>query len=131
MSLQFDNSLTTPDQAYGIDRLRLRFRDPAIERKYLSESLDEARTLIRTYLVAAALLYLMFGILDWVVGAVTFGIFTPMDVRITCAASGAMLTPDGATLKVAGNATETERNDALALALTLAKKSGTAVYVVF
>ncbi len=68
MSLQFDNSLTTPDQAYGIDRLRLRFRDPAIERKYLSESLDEARTLIRTYLVAAALLYLMFGILDWVVG---------------------------------------------------------------
>jgi len=68
MSLQFDNSLTTPDQAYGIDRLRLRFREPAIERKYLSESLNEARTLIRTYLVAAALLYLMFGILDWVVG---------------------------------------------------------------
>ncbi len=68
MSLQFDNSLTTPDEAYGIDRLRLRFRDPSVERHYMIESLNESRVIIRTYLVAAAVLYLMFGILDWVVG---------------------------------------------------------------
>ena len=68
MSLQFDNSLTMPDQAYGLDRLRLRFRDSLIERQYLTETLNESRTLIRTYLIAAAVLYLTFGILDWVVG---------------------------------------------------------------
>ncbi|MGZ5924059.1 MAG: hypothetical protein ACXWK2_05735, partial [Rhizomicrobium sp.] len=66
--MQFDNSLTMPDQAYGLDRLRLRFRDPLIERQYLTETLNESRTLIRTYLIAAAVLYLTFGILDWVVG---------------------------------------------------------------
>ena len=71
------------------------------------------------------------SIVDWVVSAVTFGIFTPMDVRVTCAASGAMLTPDGATLKVAGNATETEKDDAFALALTLARESGKSVYLAF
>src|ERR1051325_7165570 len=43
------------------------------------------------------------NVLVWVV---TWGIFTPMDVRVTCAASGAMRTPDAATLKVAGNATD-------------------------
>jgi two-component system cell cycle sensor histidine kinase PleC len=68
MSLQFDNSLTTSEHGFGIDRLRLRFRDPSVERRYLTESLNESRVLIRTYLVAAAVLYLLFGILDWVVG---------------------------------------------------------------
>jgi len=68
MSLQFEKNQSSPDQAFAIDRVRLRFRDPQTERQYLSESLNEARTLIRTYLVAAALLYLMFGILDYVVG---------------------------------------------------------------
>ena len=68
MSLQLDNSLTTPEEAFGIDRLRLRFRDPSLERRYLTESLNESRVLIRTYLVAAAVLYLLFGVLDWFVG---------------------------------------------------------------
>ena len=72
-----------------------------------------------------------YSILDWVVGTVTFGIFTPMDVRVTCAASGAMLTPDGATLKVASNATGTEKDDAFALALILARESGKSVYLAF
>ena len=72
-----------------------------------------------------------YSILNWVVGTVTFGIFTPMDVRVTCAASGAMLTPSGNTLKVAGAATETEKRDAFTLALTLARESGAAVYVAF
>jgi two-component system, cell cycle sensor histidine kinase PleC len=68
MSLQFEKNSSSPEQAFGIDRVRLRFRDPETERRYLSESLNEARTLIRIYLVAAALLYLMFGFLDYVVG---------------------------------------------------------------
>jgi two-component system, cell cycle sensor histidine kinase PleC len=68
MSLQFDKNSSSPEQAFAIDRVRLRFRDPQTERRYLSESLNEARTLIRIYLVAAALLYLCFGFLDYVVG---------------------------------------------------------------
>ena len=68
MSLQFEKNSSSPEQAFGIDRVRLRFRDPETERRYLSESLNEARTLIRIYLVAAALLYLTFGVLDYVVG---------------------------------------------------------------
>jgi two-component system, cell cycle sensor histidine kinase PleC len=68
MSLQFEKTSSSPEQAFGIDRVRLRFRDPETERRYLSESLNEARTLIRIYLVAAALLYLTFGVLDYVVG---------------------------------------------------------------
>lgn len=67
MSLQFEKN-SSPEQAFAIDRVRLRFRDSQTERQYLSESLNEARTLIRIYLVAAALLYLMFGFLDYVVG---------------------------------------------------------------
>lgn len=68
MSLQLENDLSSPEQAFAIDRVRLQFRNPQTERQYLSESLNEARTLIRIYLVAAALLYLTFGFLDWVVG---------------------------------------------------------------
>ena len=68
MSLQFEKNSSPAEQAFAIDRVRLRFRDSQTERQYLSESLNEARTLIRIYLVAAALLYLMFGFLDYVVG---------------------------------------------------------------
>jgi two-component system cell cycle sensor histidine kinase PleC len=68
MSLQFEKNSSSREQGFGIDRVRLQFRDPETERRYLSESLNEARTLIRIYLVAAALLYLTFGVLDYVVG---------------------------------------------------------------
>ena len=84
MSLQFDDSLSTPDQAYGLDRLRLRFREPAIERQYLTESLNESRTLIRTYLIAAAVLYLTFGILDWVVGGSMVGTLWFVRYALVC-----------------------------------------------
>jgi len=56
------------ENGYDFDRLRLRFRDDAVEARYRVESLNESRSLIRTYLIAAALLYLTFGILDSVVG---------------------------------------------------------------
>jgi hypothetical protein len=69
--------------------------------------------------------------LNWVVAAVTIGIFTPLDIRITCAAAGAMHTPDGPTLKVGSQAGDTERNEALAFAMRLAKESGAAIYVAY
>ncbi|MBS0470618.1 MAG: hypothetical protein JSR60_06070 [Proteobacteria bacterium] len=53
---------------YDLDRLRLRFRDKAVEAQFARESINESRPLIRTYLIAAACLYLSFGILDAVIG---------------------------------------------------------------
>ncbi|HEY4940373.1 MAG TPA: ATP-binding protein [Rhizomicrobium sp.] len=61
------NSRST-EGGYDFDRLRLRFRNAAVEARYRVDSLNESRSLIRTYLIAAALLYLSFGILDSVVG---------------------------------------------------------------
>ena len=70
--------------------------------------------------------------LNWVVGAVTFGIFTPMDIRVTCAASGAMRIPtESPTVKIGSSATDQEKGEALAWAASFARESGTAVYVAF
>ncbi len=52
------------DAAFFLDRLRLRFVARAIERQFLEESIAESVGIIRTYLAAAAALYLAFGILD-------------------------------------------------------------------
>ena len=68
MQAPFHINSRPTDGGYDFDRLRLRFRDDAIEERYRVESLNESRSLIRTYLIAAALLYLTFGILDSVVG---------------------------------------------------------------
>ena len=69
---------------------------------------------------------------NWIVAVVTSGIFTPMDVRVTCAASGAMLTPaDGPVLKLGSSATDREKTETFAEATELAKESGAAVYVAF
>src|SRR5579872_1537009 len=52
---------------------------------------------------------------DWLVSAVTWGIFTPMDIRVTCAAQGAMRVPaDGPTLRL--GAGDKERNQGFTLA---------------
>src|SRR5882672_11606136 len=68
MQAPFHNTSRPIEGGYEFDRLRLRFCDDAVEARYRVESLNESRSLIRTYLIAAALLYLMFGILDSVVG---------------------------------------------------------------
>src|SRR5665213_3858172 len=68
MQAPFQTTSRANDSGYDFDRLRLRFREHAIEARYRVESLNESRSLIRTYLIAAALLYLTFGILDSVVG---------------------------------------------------------------
>jgi signal transduction histidine kinase len=69
MSVRFDNRAKAPESGFDLDRLQLRFRDHDVEARYRRESLNEARVIIRTYLVAAAGLYMAFGILDGVVGA--------------------------------------------------------------
>src|SRR6266481_2345133 len=68
MQAPFHSNSRSIESGYDFDRLRLRFRDAAIEARYRIDILDESRSLIRTYLIAAALLYLSFGVLDSVVG---------------------------------------------------------------
>ncbi|MBL6937950.1 MAG: hypothetical protein ISS15_16325 [Alphaproteobacteria bacterium] len=68
MQASFDTPSRSAESGFDLDRLRLRFRDPEVEDRYRVESLNESRVLIRTYLIAAAVLYLSFGILDAVVG---------------------------------------------------------------
>src|ERR1700733_14548999 len=68
MQAPFPTPSRPSEGGYDFDRLRLRFRDAAIEARYRLDSLNESRGLIRTYLVAAAMLYLSFGVLDSVVG---------------------------------------------------------------
>jgi len=57
----------SPDAAepdFLLDRLRLRFRSPEVERRFRQESIAASLGIIRLYLVAAVALYLTFGILD-------------------------------------------------------------------
>src|SRR5204862_7926220 len=72
-----------------------------------------------------------YSILNWVIGTITGGIFTPMDVRVTCAASGAMNTPSGERLQVGAAASDERKAEALALAMTLARETGKAIYLTY
>ncbi|HEY0105095.1 MAG TPA: ATP-binding protein [Rhizomicrobium sp.] len=67
-----------------MDQLRLRFCDPAVEARYRRDSLNEARPIIRTYLIAAAVLYLSFGILDAEVGGSVVGTLWFIRYAIVC-----------------------------------------------
>ena len=78
------------DQGFELDRVRLRFRDPAVETEFLSYTLRYSINFIRAYLVGATCLYAMFGILDYVVGGsalpamylIRFGLGVPMLVTV-------------------------------------------------
>ncbi len=54
--------------AFELDRVWLRFRDPAIESVFLSDMLRSSINFIRAYLIAGTCLYISFGFLDYVVG---------------------------------------------------------------
>jgi peptidoglycan/LPS O-acetylase OafA/YrhL len=59
-------------ERFPLRRISLRFVDPQIEREYRKVDIEQNRPLIRTYLIAAAALYLVFGLLDLqVAGAAT------------------------------------------------------------
>jgi two-component system, cell cycle sensor histidine kinase PleC len=68
MQAPSQNAPPTSEGGYDLDELRLRFCDPEVEARFRRESTNEARTIIRIYLLAAALLYLSFGFLDALVG---------------------------------------------------------------
>jgi two-component system cell cycle sensor histidine kinase PleC len=62
------DSATALEAEFELDPVRLRFTDREIEQKYRFESLSESRRIVCVYLVAAAFLYLAFGLLDLAVG---------------------------------------------------------------
>ena len=60
------NEPNKDEPTYELDPIRLRFRDPAIERAFLEITLRESIMFIRAYLIAGASLYALFAILDYV-----------------------------------------------------------------
>lgn len=82
---------TAPRQLnYDLDRIWLRFRDDVVERTFEREMLQSSLGVIRTYVLAGTLLYMAFGILDWLVGGkatpellvIRFGIGTPVLIAV-------------------------------------------------
>ncbi|HEY3776679.1 MAG TPA: ATP-binding protein [Rhizomicrobium sp.] len=62
------NEPATPNLEYALDTIWLRFRDPSTERTFEREMLQSSLGIIRTYVFAGTVLYIAFGLLDWVVG---------------------------------------------------------------
>jgi signal transduction histidine kinase len=60
--------LKSEELPFELDRVWLRFRDPAVESVFLDDTLRYSINFIRAYLVGATGLYALFGILDYVVG---------------------------------------------------------------
>ena len=68
MSLPNATRPKSEDHGFELDRVWLRFRDPAIESLFLSDMLRSSINFIRAYLIAGTCLYISFGFLDYVVG---------------------------------------------------------------
>jgi len=68
MDLDTANPLQPPDALYRLDNIRLRFRDPEVERTFARESLKEALAVIRLYIAGGLLFYIVFGALDLIIG---------------------------------------------------------------
>ncbi|MEJ0026237.1 MAG: ATP-binding protein [Rhizomicrobium sp.] len=84
MQAPLQDGTGTAEHGYEVDKLRLRFRDSAVEARYRIESINESRSLIRTYLIAAALLYLTFGALDAQVGGPMVGALWFIRYGVVC-----------------------------------------------
>lgn len=63
------------------------------------------------------------------VGFLTIGIYTPMEIKVTCAAASGAFMEEEADFMIAEEATSDEVRDVFALAAHHAVKSGRAVYV--
>ena len=80
----------TDEPSFELDRVWLRFRDPAVESVFVSETLRQSINFIRAYFIAGTGLYAAFGILDVVVGdkalaamlAIRFGFVIPILLTI-------------------------------------------------
>jgi two-component system cell cycle sensor histidine kinase PleC len=90
MSSLSRNPVKKEEQTFELDRIRLRFKDPAVERTFLDHTLRASINFIRAYLVAGTGLYMLFGILDVVVGDpalktilfIRYGIVVPIFVLL-------------------------------------------------
>ena len=73
--------------------------------------------------------------LNSLVGALTFGIYTPIRIDVTCAAPGSVRTSDASAIvpmeTVGQSADSSVRADAMNRAATIARETGRAVYVQF
>ena len=68
--------------------------------------------------------------LNLIVGAITFGIYTPMSIKVTCAQSGRASIPTGATeIQVGAAATSQQLHEALGQATLQSLAIGLPVYV--
>jgi hypothetical protein len=64
--------------------------------------------------------------LNGLVGLLTFGIFTPMDIKVTCATARAH---EGAAIELPGNATVAMRQHAIEQAAEMVQATGETLYV--
>jgi signal transduction histidine kinase len=62
------NAFAPPEPNYDLDIVRLRFRDRDVERTFERDTLQRSLSVIRVYVIAGVLLYLVFGALDRAVG---------------------------------------------------------------
>ncbi|GAC1651076.1 MAG: hypothetical protein NVS4B3_10980 [Gemmatimonadaceae bacterium] len=69
--------------------------------------------------------------LNQLVSGLTFGIYTPMEIRVECASRGTSMLPAAATIAIDGGASATERAAALDAAAARSGALGTPVYVKF
>ena len=68
--------------------------------------------------------------LNSLVGGLTFGIFTPMTIKVTCAASGGASIPAGAShIQLGDNSTPQQLQDAVTRAAVESYLSGLPVYI--
>jgi hypothetical protein len=68
--------------------------------------------------------------LNSLVGALTFGIYTPMTIKVTCATGGHASIPAGAErIQLGSNATTAQVQDALTRAAALALQNDVPVYI--
>jgi Bor protein len=68
--------------------------------------------------------------LNLLVGAITFGIYTPMSIKVTCAQGGRASIPSGApTVPVGASATPEALGTALERAIQMSSERGVPVYV--
>lgn len=77
-----------------------------------------------------ALVETQYSFLNWVVGTLTFGIYTPMEIKVTCASGGGADLPMApADIVVAADASPEEVQRAFMKAAEMAVHEGRPVYV--
>lgn len=70
--------------------------------------------------------------LNGLVGVLTFSIYTPMTIKVTCAAGGRAAIPSGAsTIQVGDHPTPAQVQDALTRAVTQSATTGGPVYLAY